>query len=101
MIRIKNTNQLIEKGETELVRKARALALRSLECALNAVDSKQLVKSRVSLEDSILRVDGHSFDLKAFKNVYVVGGGKASGSMAEALEKILGKRITAGIVNVP
>ena len=101
MIRIKNTNQLIEKGETELVRKARALALRSLECALNAVDSKQLVKSRVSLEDSILRVDGHSFDLRAFKNVYVVGGGKASGSMAEALEKILGKRITAGIVNVP
>jgi len=101
MLRIKNTRQLIEKGETELIRKARALALRSLECALNAVDSKQMVKSKVSLKDSILNVDEHSFDLRAFKNVYVVGGGKASGPMAEALEEILGNRITAGIVNVP
>jgi glycerate-2-kinase len=30
-----------------------------------------------------------------------MGGGKASGSMAEVLEEILGKRITEGIVNVP
>jgi len=101
MLRIKNTRQLIEKGETELIRKARALALRSLECALNAVDSKQMVKSKVSLKDSILNVDEHSFDLRAFKNVYIVGGGKASGPMAEALEEILGNRITTGIVNVP
>lgn len=101
MLRIKNTRQLIEKGETELIRTARALALRSLECALNAVDSKQMVKSKVSLKDSILNVDEHSFDLRAFKNVYIVGGGKASGPMAEALEEILGNRITTGVVNVP
>jgi len=101
MIRIKNKKQLIEKGEKELIRKARALALGSLEYALNAVDSKQMVKSKVSLEDSNLRVDGYSFDLRKFRNVYVVGGGKASGLMAEALEEILGKRITKGIVNVP
>jgi glycerate 2-kinase len=101
MIRIKNKKQLIEKGEKELMRKARALALGSLECALNAVDPKQMVKSKVSLEDSNLRVEGYSFDLRKFRNVYVVGGGKASGSMAEALEEILGKRVTEGIVNVP
>jgi glycerate 2-kinase len=101
MIRIKNTNQLIEKGETEPARKARALALRSLECALNAVGSKQIVKSKVSLENSHLHVNGYSFDLRKFKNIYVVGGGKASGPMAEALEELLGKRITKGIVNVP
>jgi glycerate 2-kinase len=101
MIRIKNKKQLIGKGETELMRKARTLALGSLEYALNAVDSKQMVKSKVSLEDSNLRVDGYSFDLRKFRNVYVVGGGKASGLMAEALEEILDKRITEGIVNVP
>ncbi len=33
--------------------------------------------------------------------MYVLGGGKASGSMASALEDVLGKRITAGFVNVP
>jgi glycerate-2-kinase len=101
MLQIKNKQQLIEKGETELIRKARALALRSLECALNAADSKQMVKSKVSLKASILNVDGHAFDLRAFKNVYIVGGGKAAGPMAEALEEILGNRITAGVVNVP
>jgi len=101
MIRIKNKKQLIGKGENELMRKARAFALGSLEYALNAVDPKQMVKSKVSLEVSHLRVDGYSFDMRKFQNVYVVGGGKASGSMAEALEEILGKRITEGIVNVP
>jgi glycerate-2-kinase len=39
--------------------------------------------------------------LKKLKRVYVVGGGKASGSMAEAVEQILGKRVTGGFVNVP
>lgn len=39
--------------------------------------------------------------MKEFRNVYVVGGGKASGSMAEALEQILDNRIKDGIVNVP
>lgn len=101
MIQTKNKNQLIENGETELVRRARALALQSLECALNAVDPKQLLHSKLSLKKSNLRVDGSSFDLKNFRNIYVVGGGKASGLMAEALEEILGKQITAGIVNVP
>jgi len=101
MIKIKNKKQLIENGETRLNRKARALALRSLESALNAVDSKHIIKSKLLLRDSTLHVNGYSFDLKRFKNVYVVGGGKASGSMAEALEEILGKHVTNGLVNVP
>lgn len=101
MIRINNKRQLIENGETRLNRKARALALKSLEYALNVVDPKQLMKSKLSLKNSILKVDGHSFYLKKFKNVYVIGGGKASGSMAETLEQNLGKYITNGIVNIP
>ncbi len=101
MITIKNKEQLVKNGFTQLNRKARALALKSLEYALNAVDPKQLMKSKLSLKNSILKVDGHSFDLKKFKNVYVIGGGKASGSMAETLEQNLGKYITNGIVNIP
>jgi glycerate-2-kinase len=77
------------------------LALNSLEYALNAVDSKQIIKSKISLKNSNLQVNGYSFDLKQFNNVYVIGGGKATGSMAEALEQILRKYITNGLVNVP
>lgn len=101
MIKIKNKGQLVKNGGTRLNRKVRALALKSLEYALNAVDPKQLMRSKLLLKNSILRVNGYSFDLKKFKNVYVVGGGKASGSMAETLEQNLGKYITNGLVNIP
>lgn len=101
MITINNKEQLIKNGGTQLNRKARTLALKSLESAVNAADPRQIIKSRLSLKNSVLKVNGHSFDLKKFRNVYVVGGGKASGSMAEALEQILGKHITAGFVNIP
>ncbi len=101
MISIKNIEQLVNNGKTQVDRKARELALRSLEAAVNAVNTEQIVKSRLIFKNSVLRVNGLSFDLKKFERVYVVGGGKASGSMANALEEILGKHITDGIVNVP
>ncbi|MGQ9506271.1 MAG: glycerate kinase type-2 family protein [Candidatus Bathycorpusculaceae bacterium] len=101
MITIKNKEKLIENGETPLNKKARELALKSLEFALNAVDPKQIIKSKVLLKNSTLYVDKYVFDLKKFKNVYVVGGGKASGLMAEALEQVLGHLIKRGFVNVP
>ena len=98
---IKNKEQLIKNGETQLDRKARTLALKSLESALNAADPKQIVKSKLTLKNSTLRVNSHSFNLKKFRSIYVIGGGKASGSMAEALEGLLGNRIKSGLVNVP
>jgi len=101
MITIKNKEQLVKNGVTQLNRKARALALKSLEYALNAVDPKQLMKSKLSLKNSILKVNQYPFDLKKFKKIYVIGGGKASGSMAETLEQILGTHITKGLVNIP
>jgi len=101
MIEIRNKAQLIKNGETQLNQKARKLALTSLEAALNAVDPKQMLESKLLLKNSTLKVDGCSFSLGKLKNLYVVGGGKASGSMAEALEQILGKRVTGGLVNVP
>lgn len=101
MIKIKNREKLITNGETELNQKARKLSLDSLESALNAVDPKRIIKSRISLQNSVLKVNGYSFDLKRFKHVYVVGGGKASGSMAEALEQILSEHIADGFINIP
>jgi glycerate-2-kinase len=101
MITIKNKEELVKNGETKPDQKARVLALRSLESALNAVDPKQIIKSKLLLKNSVLHVNGYSIDLKKFKNIYVVGGGKASGSMAEALEQVLGNSITKGLVNVP
>ncbi|MGC8998009.1 MAG: glycerate kinase type-2 family protein [Candidatus Bathyarchaeia archaeon] len=98
---IKNAGQIVQNGETRLNKRARKLALKSLEAAIKAVDPKAIIKSKIRLKGFILQVNGHSFDLKKFKSIYVVGGGKASGSMAEALEEVLGDKITNGLVNIP
>lgn len=39
-------------------------------------------------------------DVSRFRNIYVVGAGKAGASMARATERALGRRITAGLINV-
>jgi glycerate 2-kinase len=39
-------------------------------------------------------------DLHKFRNIYVIGAGKAGASMARAAERALGRRITAGLINV-
>lgn len=101
MISVKNKRLLIENGKTELTKKARKLALDSIEHAINSVDPKKLVASKLVLSNSQLKIDGHSFNLDIYTHIFVVGGGKASGAMAEAIEDLLGNRITAGVINVP
>lgn len=101
MTTIANKERLLKNGKTSLNREARALALTSLESAVNAVDPKRLLKSRFLLKNSTVEINGRLFDLRKFKRIYVIGGGKASGSMAEAVEQILGRRITDGLVIVP
>lgn len=39
-------------------------------------------------------------DYSRYRNIYVVGAGKAGASMAQAAERVLGRRITAGLLNV-
>jgi len=58
------------------------------------------VKSGVQLKGSVLKVGSISVDLEEYDRVFVVGAGKASGAMAEAVEEILGDRIIDGLVNV-
>jgi glycerate 2-kinase len=102
MIQIKNKDQLLKKAaHSKSLLKARGIVLDSLEAGINAVDPRKIVASMISLKDSLLKIEEMSFELAKYKNIYVVGGGKAAGPMAEALEDILNNRITAGLVNVP
>ncbi len=39
-------------------------------------------------------------DFSSYRDIYVVGAGKAGASMAAAAERVLGKRVTQGLVNV-
>jgi len=83
-----------------LMRERRERALAVLSAALEAVDPVKAVKRQVSLSDDTLRIGQRTYDLGRYRNIYVIGGGKAGGSMAQAVEGILGQRVTAGLVNV-
>jgi len=101
MANIKNTEELLRNAKSKLDRKAREIAINALNAALVAANPKRIIKSKVKLKDNTLRVENLSFNLDEFRRVLVVGGGKACGSMVEALEEILGGRIKEGVVNVP
>ncbi len=71
--------------------------------ALSAVDPVNLLKEKVQIEKNRLRIRTNessdlSFDLNVFDKIFVVGTGKASNSMAQAIEEIFGDRITKGVV---
>jgi glycerate 2-kinase len=70
------------------------------QAALRAVDPIRVIESQLHLQNSHLVVQDRSFDLDAFERIFVIGAGKASGSMALAVENLLGDRITGGCINV-
>ena len=53
-----------------------------------------------SIEHAKLLVAGAAYDLASFERIIVVGAGKATARMALAVESLLGKRITAGLIVV-
>ena len=97
---IKNYDEIIKVSRNEQDKKAREIALNCIEAALSAVDPRNAVYRTVKVEGKTLIIKNLKFDLDSIGNIYVIGGGKASGAMAEAIENILGDLIKEGVVNV-
>ncbi len=96
----RNHQQLIENASTEKLRKMRVDALTVMKAALNAVDPMNAVMEKLQVIDGNVVVDGFTKPLDDIRRVLVVGGGKAGGPMAEAIECILGDRVEGGVVNI-
>jgi glycerate-2-kinase len=99
--KIKNRKEILSNASTDVNREARRIALDAIEKALESVDPKVLIRSRFKLSNDKLIVNNDIFELKSFRRILVVGGGKASGYIAEALEEVLNGRIEDGVVVVP
>ncbi|MHA1676799.1 MAG: glycerate kinase type-2 family protein, partial [Candidatus Njordarchaeales archaeon] len=98
---IKNYDEIIKSTTNEENLKVKKWILDCIEAALRSVEPSVAVKSALKIINNKLNIRGLSFDLDSFENIYVIGGGKASGAMAESIEQLLGNKITEGIVNVP
>jgi glycerate 2-kinase len=89
---IKNKNQLASS-------KIRRQALDILECGIAGVLPDRLISSSISFErdKKVLRVFDREHPLPG--RIFVIGAGKASGLMAQTIERLIGPElITAGIV---
>ena len=71
-----------------------------LKSVIKASDPALAIRRHLSVSGDNLKVNDTIYKLNEYKNIYVVGGGKASAPMAVALEEVLGDRITSGIITV-
>jgi len=92
---IKNRDELTSHGNVI----GRRLVLDIIEYALEAMDPKEQVKKLVRIENSdVLKVGNLEYSLSKVGNIYVLGAGKGSVFIAEALEEVLGDKIKDGII---
>ncbi|MFN8465331.1 MAG: DUF4147 domain-containing protein [Caldilineaceae bacterium] len=78
--------------------RGRMLAI--LEAALDAVRPDLAVRAQLHRSGSELWVAGAQIDLAACRRIFVLGAGKAGAPMTQAVEEVLGDRITGGLVVV-
>lgn len=78
--------------------KAKRDILSIIDYALKETSIEKAIRSSVKLNGNILKIKKGKYDLKNYDNIYVMGSGKASYRMAKSLNRILGKRISEGLV---
>lgn len=69
-----------------------------LKESINSVKPSTLFQEKISFDGRILKIDGNSFDLEKYRNLWVLGAGKVSLSMAEEILKILKEKVSGGFV---
>jgi hydroxypyruvate reductase len=81
----------------------RRLARRIFTGTLEDLDAGRAVRSAVSFDDRRLKICDVEFEDDDARplDVYSVALGKAAGSMAGALDEILGERLRAGVISAP
>jgi glycerate 2-kinase len=71
---------------------------RVLAAAINSADAGISIKRIVTLTGDNLIIANTTYDLIAYKRIFVIGAGKAAVPMVTAMVDILGDRITSGLV---
>lgn len=82
--------------EVRLRRQAQVIFLRGVRAA----DPLQAVLRHLRIEGGNVVAGSRRYSVATIRDIYVLGAGKASGLMAAAVERVLGRRIRGGLVNV-
>jgi glycerate 2-kinase len=79
----KNYNQIINNGKTPILKQTRKDILDVLSCAIDAVNPYVSVKKVI--KDNKIVFDSKVFNVSDFEDIYLVGFGKASVGMSQAV----------------
>jgi hydroxypyruvate reductase len=71
---------------------------RILAAAINGADAGEAVKKHVTRDSDYLIIDTVNYNLSKFNRIYVIGAGKASIPMTNAIYEILNDQIISGLV---
>lgn len=74
----------------------REIAFELFRTGVERVKPDKLITNSISYSPEKLVIQDQVFDLSEIQNIYVIGAGKASALMAQALESVLGPVITGG-----
>ena len=75
-----------------------AVALDAVEAGIDAARPETVLREAISVSDGVLTVDGATYDLTAYDDVLLIGGGNAAGRIASHLAGVLGPELTGGVV---
>jgi glycerate 2-kinase len=79
----------------------RAPALQIFRAALRAADPCAAVLRHLHFDGRTLIAGRRRYKIADFDRVQVIGAGKAGRAMARAVERVLGRQIAGGLINVP
>jgi glycerate 2-kinase len=80
---------------------SRRVLVEVLSQAILAADPRTILRNKVKVIGNQLVIGKFSVKLPEFRRVLVIGGGKATASMALEMERILDGWLTGGSVNIP
>src|SRR6266550_2249497 len=78
----------------------RKQALAIFRAAVKAADPVEAVVRSFRLQGGSLEAGGRGYGLSRYDRIFVIGAGKASAAMAKAVERVLGRQISGGLINV-
>jgi glycerate-2-kinase len=101
LVEIKNKQELLKNTNSLKDRKAREIILEVIEKTLTDIDPKKIINSQIFLKNNTLQIKKEKINLNNFENIILIGGGKATGSMTEAISDIIKDKIVDGLIIVP
>jgi len=89
---------MIDRNATRDADSAHEVALDAVEAGIEAAQPRAVLERALTVEEDTLRIAGEDYDLTAYEEVIVLGGGNAAGQVAAYLSELLDDRLDDGVV---